>query len=495
MEEETQPKKSQEGKTESQEETKPKKSQTVSVKAGLNMDEDKIFSYEMREIGGGTDTYDIIEKFAVVQQYFLDSFKDFIIENQKRLQRFRTSSSGLQRNIPVIGVLNNKGGEGKSTYSLALATQLASLGIKTYLVDSDFGTHGLSYYLKGSNEFDLREKNHLEFDDLVDSITNGTFDVSMLLDSTKPLVVPVGQSYNHLKLGNNLSVTLGRTVDTRITERGDSMRQRLLGLNQMTLQYVMMGAIMEYLIRTVNFTMDASVIIVDYGSGFIADSVLAQISHPVFVTDGDLISVRSLIDMRERWVKARKFRDIVANNPTALDFGGMLSSQPFLLLNGVNSINAGTIPKHIYEQVKGFTFLPPLPYSSVIQQYASTYEYIKYLANATPYSLQLLEGMRMMFPGMLEPTFLRFRHKTLLNRFNARMSSIENADEYESRDYIITQQLREDYQKYYLSERGRDFWKVDDLEDYYKRFEASREHEIDPNAEGAETLENGNSGS
>ena len=65
--------------------------------------------------------------------------------------------------MKTIGLLSGKGGSGKTTLSLTMASLLSKSGIKTLLVDCDFSTNGATYFF----EDQISESNELTFWEII----------------------------------------------------------------------------------------------------------------------------------------------------------------------------------------------------------------------------------------------------------------------------------------------------------------------------------------
>lgn len=429
-------------------------------------------------IGEGTPEFALLQEYEDKQQQFLDNARDFIRLQQERKFLFDQTKPRHQQ-PPILATMSGKGGSGKTSFALSLSVYLASLGKRVYLVDLDFYTAGLSFYFNGTEEFDAKGRSHLTIDELMQKVAHGEYNHDLLNSAEKPFIVKISKNPRSIRLAENLYVTLGSTRSTRLSPV-DSIQQQ-------TRHFLLMETILKYIINPVNFDDTVDVILLDLGAGPFVETILPYVSHPIFVTEGDKVSMKAIERLRESWAHARGFEkpghwppqeEAVA---TAQD-GLSVESMPFLLLSRVNGDNMGVVERDILPHIRGYYVLPPLPYTGIFRESAASYEFVRYLATALPYSLQILESIRILFPGILPTTSFEARYDKIRHLFeNSRMRLESN----QLVDFENTDEVREIYQDHLnlLGEHQQSFWQMEPLEQRELKWDARISDEEDPESD------------
>lgn len=448
--------------------------------SGMEKSQFQWLKLHQAQIGEGTKEYQTILDFEQQQKSFSKHAREFIKQQQERKFLFELTRGSTQP-APIFATLSGKGGSGKTSFALSFCVYLASLGKRVLLVDFDFYTHGLSYYFSGSVEFDTKQRPHLTLDELVDKISQGQYSHQLLNNRERPVVIKIQKNPKSIRLADNLYVTLGKTqFDDESTGAGMYRYSR---------NFMLMESILEYVIKPVNYNDNVDIIFLDLGAGPFNESILSAITHPIFVTEGDKVSMKSIERLRANWVKARGFQNPCnAQDETTQQamFKHMMDenqyyrpSMPFLLLNRVNQDNLAVVEKEILSKVKGYFVLPPLPYTGIFRESAATYEFVRYLATALPYSLQVLENIKTLLPGLLPVTTFEASYSRIFTLFK---QSPMRGDPLQSIDFENTDEIRQLHEEFNLSFKHNpaQYWIEDEHKVLQEKWDA-RESDQDDN--------------
>ncbi len=386
-----------------------------------------------------------VKKYQEEQNRLSERVKEFIKVQQKNRETQREIGPD-PTHPPVIATMSSKGGSGKTTFALMLSLQMASLGKRTLLVDYDFFTHGLSHYLMGMRDLKLYDEDPVTVEDVMDEIDKGRDNIGgYLKNNANKIYIRITNSPKTIRLTDNLYVVLGRTKE--------KIKDTLEDLQSQIRPYLLGDSILEYIIKgTVYSPGNFDYIILDLGAGAYAYTVMHHITHPVFVTESNRVSMVGIEKLRASWTN----NFVSKQNSEANGYKGIKESAPYILFTRITPNSHKLLTNEIEGQVRNnFFILPPLPHSSFLQGANNTNNLFNLIYAASPYTLQVLECISILMPGLLESTDLEKVCRSVKQLFEdqfARKENPKNGDN-PKEDLITTYAVR-DYYKHY-KEKGK----------------------------------------
>jgi len=92
----------------------------------------------------------ITKKLSITESDFVTKARNQKFYSPSATRRILEAEAAVAYGLPrTIGLVNNKGGVGKTTVTINVAYRLASLGMKVLIIDNDPQANTTSYFTKG----------------------------------------------------------------------------------------------------------------------------------------------------------------------------------------------------------------------------------------------------------------------------------------------------------------------------------------------------------